>query len=375
MGTLQIGAVPGESGTSVEFQSPNGAAPRAPFGSSGLIGAFEWGPIDRVVVHPGEGHYKAIRGREIREDHTPTNAAHFYGEARGSGQLMTLRLVDGDEAKAYRDVYARDISLSYVFQTPHTPPTRVLRMEGLYPGKRGGVADIYTGRVADFAAATDIAAGTFATGNASWVQDQWKYASLYFEGSARAYKVLGNTTAGVLKIEIPSGSAAPPASPAQYTIVLETPDQDNVRRGFGVRFDRSTQAPTSEFALDVYDFVDRQKAGRDYESLSLDATAENFVEDLVNTDGARDLQMAVQATAYDPGDPSDETAQPANWVGLVVPESGSANTVTVRTSHWTRTVAAGGNAYLHPGTIVYPTRRVRCKAVCTFTAATAFNVV
>src|SRR3989344_9308927 len=163
MSTFQIGAKPGTSGTSVSVVEPAPAAVRSPFGSTLMVGGFQWGPINRVVQHNGFGEYRDMRGTAMREDPTPLNCDHWYQMSKGAGRLLTLRLSDGDQAQAYRDVYARNVQPARAVVTPYAPPARAMRVRGLYAGRRGGPLN-QLGGVTNLAAAFNAGAGTFTTG-------------------------------------------------------------------------------------------------------------------------------------------------------------------------------------------------------------------
>lgn len=373
MGTTSIGAVPGESGVTVDTVEPAPAAVASPFGSTLLVGAYQWGPIDTVILHTGQGQYKSLRGDPRREDPTPLNAEHFLRKARGAGRLLTLRLTDGNEEQSIRDVYARDIGETREILLPDPIPTRAMRVSGLYAGRRGGPRNINAGHLADLAAAFDATAGTFATGVAADV-NQWDEATLRLGGIVRSYRVTGNSAAGVLSIEVPAGDPGPTGA-GFWVVEITSPDASNVREGVAVAVDASQQNPGTEFALTLADSRTVKAVNPFYDSLSLDQALDAFIEDRVNRDGQNDRQFFVSVDAFDVGDPAADELQPANWVGLVLPSTVSgSNVVDLQDFFWARVSGGGGDAYVDPDSIAWPGSRRRMRALCTFTAATTFDV-
>lgn len=320
MSTQQIGAGPGESGTAVRFLEPRASAQPSPFGSSLLVGPFQWGPVDEPKIHDGIGSYRALRGTPMREDPTPLCAEHWFQLAKGAGRLITLRIADGNEAKAVRDIYARDVAVSRSLLGTHAKPSRVLRAEGLYAGRRGGQLDIRVGYAADLSAIFSASSATFATGF-TLKTDQFKGARLQIEGVARSYRVLGNTAAGVLAIEVPSGDAGPASAAGTFYVVLDRTDERNVTDGLGFRVDSSSQAPSSKFGFGIWD----ERSGRfvsAWPALSLDSADDGYAERVVNAAGAAGNQHWLGLTAYDIGDPAADEMRPANWVGLLDHDGG-----------------------------------------------------
>lgn len=318
MGTIQLGALPGTSGTFVEIVEPAPGALRTPFGSTLMVGGFQWGPVDLVETHTGQQNYKALRGSAMREDYTPRNCEDFYKLARGSGRLMTLRVTDGTEVTAHTDIYARDLVAGRLLMTPYALPTRAMRVSGLYPGRRGGVKNLKVGYLANLATGFSATAGTFTT-STTMVKDAFKYAILTIQGVARSYKVTSNTAAGVLSIEVPSGDPGPTGA-GVWTVLLSTPDSDGVRDGAGVQISGSLAQPASEFGLTMHDLRAPGPVSPSYPSLSLDSTLDAFVESKVNVDGTERRQHLLTIDA-DPdvaiGDTSQDEMRPANWVGRI----------------------------------------------------------
>lgn len=373
MGTTSIGAAPGEAGVTVQSTTPSPPAVPAPLGTALIVGGFRWGPVNEVVQHSGSTHYGVVRDRAMRASSAPLNCEHFYTEARGAGRLLTLRLTDGDERAAALDVYCRDASAGRRLLTvaDHALPTKFGTLTGAYAGRRGGQRAYLAGHLADRAAAFSATAGTFAT-SVAMVVDRFKDATLGFVGHSRTYKVTANSAAGVLSIEVPTGDAGPTGAGKWYVSLSRT-RFDGLTEGIGVRIDNGGRNPGTEVALDVRDLIGKASVyGRD--SLSADTDLDTYW-DLVNAANDGGLQHYVRATLESIPDPSADELRPANLAALVHPASGNANTVKVVTHYWSRTVAGSGNAYFDPSGLTYGTAPIRCKAVCTFTAATTANVV
>jgi len=370
MATLQIGAKAGYAGTRVERRTPAPARVETPFGSTVIVGGFPWGPTDKVPVHSGQGDYLEQRHLPVEGDPVNVQCEHFYERAAGAGRLATLRLVDGNQRRAFKDLYAKDMSADHLIGTPYAPPTRMMRVEGLYEGNRGGRLQQFQGYSSDRAAAFDAAAGTFDTGQALKI-NEWEKGVLHFQGFSRSFTIAGNTAAGVLSIEVPLGETGPTGA-GMWWVLRAAQDPVDDLLGLGMHTLPSDRNPTTEFSLGIVDAAEDRIVDARYSSLGLNASLDSYA-DKVTEDGNRGRQHYLRVDVYPPGSPSVES-QPASWAGFAVPTSGQAQTATLQTWFWSRVSPGGGTAFLDPSTITYPGRSLRCRAVCTFDTATTFDV-
>jgi len=371
MGTPRIGASPGTSGTEVRRREPAAALSDSPLGTTFFAGAYPWGPTDEVVEHSGESHYSTIRQGLIREDPTPLCVQHFYQLARGAGKALTLRLVDGDEARAFRHLSARDCSSTRTLKGAYMRPQGVAKVEGLYYGRRGGAQNRLLGVSADLGVAADFAAGTFATG-VTMLLDEWKHATLSIQGMSSSYIVTSNSIAGVLSIDVASGETEPSGA-GNWTLLLDTPNTLDEEEGIGFAVGTSHQNPTTETTLEAYDFVAKKFVAPSYESLGTDSTLDSYNVDVVNDEGDLELQNWLKLTNRFAGNSALASNRPANWVGLPEPTSAGANVITLQTTFSQRVVATG-DAYLDPTSVAYGTSPAKMRAQIYFTAPTTFTV-
>lgn len=373
MATTTLGAQPGSAGTAVQFSEPAAAGTSAPLGTSLLMGAFGWGKVGEVVEHSGRQHFDAVRGGHLREDPTPTCCRHFYAKARGAGKLLTYRVADGNQAASSLVLRGRNAPRSRSAIGVASPPTKVLTVSGLYPGRIGGQVAYYSGYLADRASAFDASAGTFATG-VTMLTDRWKGATLSINGHAKTYSVTGNTTAGVLSIDVASGDSGPTGA-GVWWLTMPATDAEGTGIGLAVAVKGSPNLPSSEFGLRITDRRVGAEVSPRYDSLSLNTTKASYVEQLVNKDGTAGRQHLITTDAEAVGSPDDSTMRPANRALALHPDSGVANVLTLDTVFMERSVSAGGNAWVRRDNVSYPASRIRCRAVLTFTAATTANVV
>lgn len=371
MGTSSIGVGRGESGTRVDQVDASTGGVATPFGVTGIVGAFEWGPVNEPVLHSGKPDYLATRGNPLREDEAAVACEHFFAEARGAGRLITVRLADGAEAQSQVGLYGRDVPTTRKLLTPAGPPTHIATVKGLYPGRRGGQTAALAARSADLGAAANWTAGTFTTGVAMEV-DRWKDALLSVTGISRTYKVLSNNSAGVLVVEVPAGDTEP-AGAGTWSLLLDAARYDGRPYGLAVQVGSSQGRPGTETSLKLYDrLASTRSPAKVWASLGFDDTLDSYA-DAVNVDAAQGRQALIALT--DEGnvtDPSDDAQRPANMAHAFTPASGVANTGTLLTWYWER--SGTGTGYVDPDSIAYGTVPMRCKAVCTFTAATDADV-
>ncbi len=374
MSTKVLGVGRGESGTRVESTDQARSIVPSPLGVSGLVGAYEWGPTNEAVVHTGKSNYVEVRGAAIREDPTAVVAEHWYQAARGAGQLVTLRLVDGDEAQSSRDVYARDIEEFREFIAPTALHTNVLTLQGRYPGRRGGQVANLSGYHANLATGFNATAGTFATG-VTMLTDVWRDTVLGFTGVARTYAVTANSVAGILSIDVPTGDAGPTGAGYWY-IVLAATRFDGQDYGLAFGIDNSQQRPGTETKLAIYDrFASGRRAVKTWQSVGFDTALGSYVEQIITREANDNLQHLVTATATPPPDTTQDEYRPANYAALVHPDSGITNVLTLVTHNWARVSPGGGDARIDPTTVAYGAQPLRVRAVATFTAATTADVV
>ena len=371
MGTDHIGAPPGTSGVRVTQTQPTPASIRSPFGSTGLTGAFQWGPVGVPVAHAGHGDYRSMRGLPMRQDPTAAAAEHWFQASRGAGKLLTLRLVDGSEERASSDLYGRDITPYRTAEAGMRPPSMVVRLDGLYPGRRGGVVDTFSGRSADLSVAFDAAAGAFTTGT-PFARDRWYGATLRMDGATRSYRVTGNSPSGVLAIEVPTGDPGPAAGPGTWSLTRRSPDANGERDGLSVRILSSQSRPSDEVRLELWDERTQRPMDPGYESVGLDPTLDSYIDARVNNDTSDGQQRWVEVAAEPVGDPHDPAARPANWVGVLDPDSAMTGVVHLRAIFESRSVSAGGTAHLQDGSVIWPQDPVRCRVDCEFTDPTNF---
>jgi len=374
MATTHIGAAPGEAGVAVEFSEPTAPGTPSPYGSSLFLGGYQWGAIRTVVAHTGETHFGAYRGSPMTEDHTALNCYHWYEQARGAGKLYTYRLADGDEAQASIPVYGRDQDRNYTYQTGYSQPTKVADIEGLYDGRRGGKIAHKSGYLAAIAAAFDAAAGTFATAE-TMVSDQFKDGLLYIDGVSLTYRITGNTTGGLLSIEVSTGDAGPAAGGGYWFIDLNTTDANGDRDGLAVQIDGSVQRPTEEFSLQTYDHRGSAEVKPSWDTLGLDSSRDSYAESIIVADGRAGRQHLLSFDAETLPNPNSSEMRPANRSYLVDPDSAVTNVLTLKTQYWARSAPVSvGTATPDEAQTVYPANRFRCKAVCTFTAPITADV-
>jgi hypothetical protein len=314
---LQVGAPPGTSGVEVTVSEPIAGAEQSPLGTTLIAGAYQWGPVDEVIEHSGKPDFNALRGKPFAEDHAALCCEHFYAMADGAGRVLTLRLTDGNERQGALSVYGRDVQENKRLLSESGVPIRAMYVQGAYSGKRGGHEAFLAGRVADLSVPFSTA-GTFDTGRTMLV-NEYVGATLKMDSIVRSYRITGNTAAGLLSIEVPSGDTGPGAVAGGWWVRRMSPDAWEVREGLGLKVDSSQRNPTSEVALTTFDMRTLRAIAPAYPSLSLDSNLDSYITEKLEDDRRFRRQHWLAVTA-DPdtviGDFTADELRPANWAGM-----------------------------------------------------------
>ncbi len=333
----------------------------APLGTTLIPSLFRWGPAV-PVVHPSESDFLRVRGGEMVEDAGPTAARDFYALSGGSGRVVSHRVVPPGAAAASLGAYARDINAHVRHRVAEAAPTLLFTLDGAYVGRRGGRLKRLAG---DGSASFDAAAGTFATAVAV-TEDEWRGALLTFESHATVYTVTGNSTAGLLTIEVNPTDPGPPTLSGWW---LEMPNT-NVRLeadGFAAAFGSGQRLPATEFSLKLA--VDGAST-LDEQNLSVSTGQTDVVESLraAVQSGRQNFVLAtLNLTPL-----ADDQMRPANWVGRASPSQANnastvvTNVVTVSTQFWAVTNGAT-DAYAHIQENPFGATPIKHRAVISYT--------
>lgn len=379
---ISYGVKPGAAGPRAELRTGSPAGPPPVFGTVAWVGAFPWGPVNKVMVHENRQRFTDFHGPFTLEEEAARAVARAYDEAGSLIRTCPLRITDGEELHATIPIHNRAQSQSTLLRLPTTTQQiKVGELRGAFPGERGGRAFVYAVQVADIQAA--ISGQTFDIGadpdGNPWPLNRFKGAELRLPDGQGLF-VSGSSTAGVLTLSrIP---ATPDTGAQVVTLTLESLRFDTVPGEAGVEAPLEIAAsvrqddglPTARVRLTAH--VDGGSgASLDLPGLGYDADVnpQTITQNLRDRDEANPWVEWVDLFGTTGLDNTEENL-PADWAGLMAIDDGTdyGGTYPVRWWTWKRTGSDDGGAYV--ADVVGQDGVTECNITCTFTTATDFDV-
>lgn len=379
---ISYGVKPGAAGPRAELRTGSPAGPPPVFGTVAWVGAFPWGPVNKVMVHENRQRFSDWHGPWTLEDEAARAVSRAYDEAGSLIRTCPLRIADGEELQAAIPIHNREQSQSTLLRVPtSTQQVKVGELRGAFPGERGGRAFVYAVEVADLPAAISgqtLDIGTDPDGN-NWPLNRFKGGELRLP-DGQGFHITGSSVAGVLtlaRIPVTSDTGA-----QVVTVTLESGRFDGLAFDAGVEQELEIAAsvkqddglPTSRVRLTAH--VDGGTgAALDLPGLgyAADVNPQTITQNLRDRDDANPWVEWVDlfgTTGLD----DTEANLPADWAGLMAIEDGSevSGTYKVRWWTWARTGVDDGGAYV--ADLTGQDGVTECTITCTFTDATNFDV-
>jgi len=258
------------AGVRVEELDTEKPIAEAALGVTGYVGALEKGPKNKLISMYGKRDFQRKCGGRIAESLLPDAVQDFFDHSEGAGEVHLIRTTDGTDVAAERYIYARRMTAG----GGRFPIAKISADNG---GKWGGWAKI----LGDNSLAIGAFTATTLTTGKTMLLDEWKggYLKLDFVTS-KVYKVLGNTTAGVITIESDQNMltdlGTPPPADLGYTLYRE-----NLGKAVSIEFGNDDAEPLDRFWMKVY--VDGSPV-KVYERLSVDPTDERYMKKVIEDD-------------------------------------------------------------------------------------------
>ena len=293
MAQRRFGPTLGAGVVIIEEQADKQIDPAA-LGVTGYAGVFQKGRIGELIQMATSSAARAKIGSFIPESVAPDAIFDFFEHGVGAGEMYASRITDGTELTAQLNAKSRRTPLRQ----------EVIQIDadnaGRWAGKRQTVVGQHVG----------VSNTTLSTGK-TVALDEWKDGTLILaELPGRAFKILSNTTAGV--ITIPSDSTLADdltlsgGGDITYAVVLT-----NEGKYLSVLFEDGVENPTTEWAMKV---LEDGVLVKQYDNLSSDPLSARYFEKIVNED---DSNFYVQLTDLFTGTLTLDT-RPANYAGLSV---------------------------------------------------------
>lgn len=242
----------------------------ASLGVTAMVGILEKGPIGKLIPAALKTDFLARAGAYIPESLLPDAALDFYNLANGAGELWLGRVTDGTERVATLTLKSREL--------PHRD---VLRIDAGNGGRWAGKAQFVAG------AFTSNTQTTLTTGK-TWLKNEFKDATLTLGAvPGKSYKVLSNTTGGVITLAPDAKLTTDLAGSSDMTYGLEL---KNGGKEITVVPKDGITDPVNLFGLEVY--VDGALT-KVYDDLSMDPDSPNYVVGKINDTDESDYIIKV----------------------------------------------------------------------------------
>lgn len=288
----------------------------APTGVTVMIGEFEKGLTADAAFLAGVNDFRKRNGGRLPSAEMPQAAEDFYALGRGSGELITLRVTAGDEAKGQITLYTRQGTSASPSSGRKVLGRLLAKSGGRWAGRRRTYVDDLDPTDGGGPTGPDVLTPvTLDTGD-TMVENEWIGGTLELKKvTTKTYRIVGNTAAGVVSVEADqdlladwNAGAGTPAN--RYVLTRANADHLGNAQHVAVEVGDGVEDPTAEFALTVYEDGVRV---HDYENLSPDPAQVNFWETVINNDKDNYWFTAVDDFV---GDATVAAVKPANFYGV-----------------------------------------------------------
>jgi len=298
----------------------------AKLGVAALIGLFERGTISTAGAPkfnscPSKRLFSRRMGGRIDASLAPDVAGDYFDHGRSAGELICVRVTDGNELTPEITLYSRDWGTDFHAGDPakeNAPQIKraVLKIKAKNAGRWGGRARLLSGE-ANVVAGNDL---TETTIDAKFVGglkiNEFAGATITLVGSGKTYEVVGNTADGVFTVKTGSKMLTDLDGGTDGTFLIELARNvldSGGRKGLGVKLLTAEVDPANNFGLGVY--VDGQRV-RDFATLSMDSTSRYYAPEVINNDSSNDEIEVVDLLP--PQQAITPDLRPANFYGRLL---------------------------------------------------------
>jgi hypothetical protein len=324
----RFGPTQGAGVVVIEKESEKVIVPSA-LGSTAYVGVLERGPVDEVIEVSSKRDLLAKTGGIIKESMLPDCAQHFWDDGQGAGLQFLTRVTDGDEEKAYVELWDR---------APAASKQKVIKLEAKDGGGWGGRRQTYVMDMddADPDGGFDITGETTIALPLNFIvkKDQLKGGTIHVTESNQTYNIESNTASldtstqavvtltGEAKAQTDYGTSAGDAE-----LIIEVLSQDSYKQDkhLAVIVKNGAENPSTEFGLEIY--LDDTLV-ISWPDLSMDSDSDRYLVDIIEND---DANHYVAATNLFSGVPAAMN-RPANFYGSVADSEVASKIATLGTA-------------------------------------------
>lgn len=297
-----VGVIETEAGKAIQA---------APFGVTGFVGVLEKGEVGKLISCYSLRDFKRKCGGRIDASLVPDAAEDFWNHGEGTGELHLLRVTDGTEVQAHVDLWSRQTDLAGGYGRPNAVVRVKAKNAGRWGGKTRTLSGLVTGGIAETALTTGI----------TMKLNEWAggYVKLHAV-TTKQYKIVSNTTAGVVTVSSDSTMLTDAASAdGAYTLELER----STTKELALIVGNGEVDADALWSLSV--LVDGLVTLH-YPNLSMDPTSKYYFLRLINDDGGN---HEIVVEDLNTGGNYQNYRRPASYYGKTKTAGISGTTITV----------------------------------------------
>lgn len=369
------GPPPDAAGIAVEYRFGNPPPTFSPMGSCVILGDFPKGLVNQYMETRSQSMARRRSGGLDKKTQCPLAREDFFWAAGDiSAPVYLVRITDGNEAKAFLYLYARDCSRNHMTREEIlSMPSEVAKIEAGTPGTWGGQFYRFGDKVASVSGAISGSVWDTALTGSSWPfkPDQLEGGTLYLQGETRSWEITANGGNGTDdgKITVKGDFSDVTTTDGRWWIVLDNVDSDGDPKYAGVIVEDGGQDPEDNFSLRYRE----NKNARDllWSDCHLDSDNKRYFETFVNDDASQ-YELIVDDTFS--GDVEADKSKPANFAEIAVPSGVTANTVKFRVAWYDNKAGNTGDGYIDYSTFTFGANVIPHRVVLTLTGAAAYTV-
>ena len=261
------------AGTVILEKPPEPAIIPSPFGATAWAAILEKGPTDKLIDTLSKTDFTRQTGGRLPESYAPDCGEDFWKAGQGAGRLFLIRVTDGTGRKATMNFKSRETASVGVGRWRD-----VLTTDALSVGRWAGGFNRVIGEIVD---SGDLTETTIDTG-LTLLEDEFAGGTLFMtELPAKSWKIVGNTTAGLVTIYPDSTLLADYGSGTENEFVLWKDDTDvfGNNKNVAVLLKDGARDPVAEWGVEIY-WNDQLVV--DQPDLSSDPDSDRYYLDVIN---------------------------------------------------------------------------------------------